>query len=98
MTAGRTGRRWHRLKAEVYARRSKCCRCGQAIDYALPYIGNDGKPDLRSKSVDHFPFPLSTHPHLAEDPANLAPAHLGCNLSALDKGTQPSVGTASESW
>lgn len=90
--AGRRGARWVRLKAEVKAKRGPCCRCWQRIDYALAY------PDPNSFSVDHFPHPLSTHPHLAEDPSNLAPAHLVCNQSAGDKGTTPTIGATSEAW
>lgn len=97
-TAGRSGRRWIRLKAEVYARRGPCCRCGQAINYLLPYIDPlTGSPDPNSKSVDHFPKPLSTHPHLAEDPSNLAAAHLRCNTSAGDRGVAP-AGITSRRW
>lgn len=92
MTAGRNGRRWIRLKAEVKARRGPCCRCGQTIDYTLAW------PDPRSFSVDHYPHPLSTHPHLAEDPRNLAGAHLDCNQSAGAKGQRPSIGATSEIW
>ena len=96
--SGRSGRPWSRLKAEVYARRAPCCRCGQPIDYSLPYRHTEtGNVDPESKSVDHFPFPLSTHPHLAEDPANLAPAHLRCNQSA-QTGQQPQIGTTSRDW
>lgn len=95
---GRTGRRWHRLKAEVYARGGPCCRCGQPIDYRIPYLSElTGQPDPNSKSVDHYPHPLSTHPHLAEDPGNLAPAHLGCNKSA-GVNTAPMTGTTSREW
>ena len=54
--------------AEVRARRAPCCRCGQPIDYTLFY------PDANAFTVDHFPFAWSTHPHSAEDPANLAAA------------------------
>lgn len=96
--AGRSGRRWQRLKAEVYARGGVCCRCGQPIDYSLPYEGSDGKPNPESKSVDHYPHPLSTHPHLAEDPANLAPAHLGCNWAASNRSPAPALGEPSEEW
>lgn len=88
---GRTGRPWIRLKAEVFARRRPCCRCGQPIDYTLAY------PDPNSKSVDHYPHPLSTHPHLAEDPANLAAAHLHCNVSAGKDGALR-AGTPTEAW
>jgi hypothetical protein len=98
MAAGRTGRRWHRLKAEVYARRAPCCRCGQAIDYQLPYLGLDGHPNPQGKSVDHYPYPLSTHPHLAEEPTNLAAAHLLCNQSAGKTEAVPRVGTPTEAW
>lgn len=95
--AGRSGRRWLRLKAEVYARRAPCCRCGQPIDYSLPYLGIDGKPDPRAKTVDHYPHPLDTHPHLAEDPSNLAAAHHRCNVSA-QKSRLVRIGTPTEAW
>ncbi|MFD7157941.1 HNH endonuclease [Kribbella sp. WER1] len=91
-SAGRAGRRWLRLVAEVRARRGTCCRCGQRIDYRLAY------PDPNSFSVDHFPYPLSTHPHLAEDPANLAPAHLHCNKAAGNRRPLPNLGNTSEQW
>lgn len=96
--AGRSGRRWNRLKAEVYARRGPCCRCGQPIDYELPYLdAATGLPNPQAKSVDHYPYPRSTHPHLAEDPANLAPAHRRCNLSAGNRSTAP-TGITSRHW
>ena len=99
MTAGRTGRPWKRISSEVYARRAPCCRCGQRIDYTLPYLDElTGRPNPEAKSVDHYPFPLSTHPHLAEDPANLAAAHLRCNLKASNHGTAPGLGSLSEDW
>ena len=96
--AGRSGRRWKRLKDEVYARRGPCCRCGQAIDYDLPYLDDKtGLPNPQAKSVDHYPYPRSTHPHLAEDPANLAAAHLGCNWHAGKRNTTP-LGVTSRQW
>lgn len=87
-----SGPRWRRLKAEVRLRRGPCCRCGQRIDYALAY------PDPDSFSVDHYPHPYSTHPHLAEDPGNLAPAHLRCNQTAGDRPGEPGLGSPSETW
>ena len=90
--AGRRGSRWTRLKAEVKARREPCIRCGQPIDYSLTY------PDPHSFSVDHYPHPRITHPHLAEDPSNLHAAHLRCNHSAGDRGTTPTIGTTSRDW
>lgn len=90
--AGRRGSRWNRLKAEVKARREPCCRCGQRIDYSLAW------PDARSFSTDHYPHPLSTHAHLAEDPANLRAAHLMCNQSAGDSGATLTLGATSRDW
>lgn len=90
--AGRRGARWERLKAEVRTRRERCCRCGQPIDYGLTY------PDPHSFSVDHYPHPLSTHPHLAEDLGNLRAAHLHCNKHAGDRGATPMAGSTSEAW
>lgn len=100
MPKGRSGRPWVRLKADVKARGGACCRCGQPIDYTLPYLNElTGRPDPDSFSVDHFPHPLSTHPHLAEDPSNLAPAHLGCNQSASNTTTTTrALGDPSEEW
>ena len=92
MSAGRSGRRWRRLVAEVRARRGHCCRCGQPIDYTLEW------PDPDSFSVDHYPHPVSTHPHLAEEPSNLAPAHLHCNVSAGNRSPKPGLGATSTDW
>ena len=95
---GRSGRPWQRLKAEVYSRKLPCCRCGQPIDYSLPYLDAvTGRPDPNSKSVDHYPYPRSTHPHLAEDPANLAAAHLACNVEAKARTTSY-TGQTSREW
>lgn len=91
-TPGRSGHRWKIIRANIKAQRRPCCRCGQAIDYSISW------PDPASFTVDHYPFPLSTHPHLAEDPANLAPAHFRCNQEAGTKGVQPDLGDSSEAW
>lgn len=96
---GRSTRRWQQLKREVYARRANCCRCGQPINYSLPYRNpatGDVEPD--SKTVDHYPFPLSIRPDLAEDISNLAAAHLRCNVSAGDRGVTHQIGTTSKNW
>lgn len=90
--AGRRGGRWLKLKAEVRARQAKCCRCGMTIDYSLVW------PDPDSFSVDHYPYPRTTHPHLAEDPGNLAASHLRCNQHASDAGSMLSLGSTSADW
>lgn len=89
---GREGRPWRKLKLVVRSRGEPCCRCAQPIDYALVY------PDPNSFSVDHYPFPLSTHPHLAHDLGNLHAAHLECNWHAGNRGAGPGLGDASEAW
>ena len=90
-SAGRSGRRWTRLKEEQRAKRLPCWLCGQPIDYALD------KSDEDSFSVDHE-LPLSTHPHLAEEPSNLRSAHLRCNKRRGNRKPQPTIGAPSENW
>ena len=84
-TRGRSSRRWKALCAQVHARRLPCIRCGQPIDYTLPYLNTlTGRPDPEAKSVDHYPHPLESPrgQELAEDLSNLWSAHLKCNQSA----------------
>jgi 5-methylcytosine-specific restriction endonuclease McrA len=95
---GRDTENFKRLKRVVYSRGAVCCRCGQNIDYSIPYRDpHTGVVNVDSKSVDHYPHPLSTHPHLAEDLSNLAAAHLRCNLSAGTKSLPP-LGVTSRDW
>jgi len=89
--AGRSGGRWRDLKANQRAKRLPCWICQQAIDYRLHYPHED------SFSVDHFKH-RSTHPHLAEDPANLRSAHLRCNKSRGDRDSQPDLGDIAGVW
>ena len=86
------GKRWRRLARDVRARHELCCRCGQVIDYTLTW------PDPGSFSVDHYPHPLSTHPWLAEEPANLRAAHLVCNQAGGARPPRPGLGAPSEPW
>ncbi|MCF8605141.1 HNH endonuclease [Gordonia sp. HY442] len=77
-SAGRAGHRWRTISAEFKrqcrATNAPCWRCGQPIDYdAKPQTPNAFEPD-------HY-YPVSTHPHLANDPANLRPSHCRCNRS-----------------
>lgn len=88
---GRRTANFGRLRRNLRAKRRACCRCGQPIDYNLDY------PDDGSFSVDHLK-PLSTHPHLAEDPDNLDAAHLRCNKNAGNRGDRPGLGRPSREW
>ncbi len=78
-TAGRKGRAWRLLCAQVYADPSEthCIRCGRAVDKTL--ISTDLPPGLRNRarSVDHIIAIDQGGARLARD--NVAIAHLGCN-------------------
>lgn len=89
--AGRRGRRWRTLVANLRAKHDPCWLCGQAIDYDLP------TDDPRSFEADHI-RPLSTHPHLAEDPNNLAASHRKCNRSRGNRDPSPGLGATSREW
>lgn len=89
---GRNGNAWRKLRTQVRARHERCCRCHQPIDYTLTW------PDPDSFSVDHYPHPLSTHPQLAHDLANLHAAHLVCNMHASNAPARATLGPPSEAW
>jgi 5-methylcytosine-specific restriction endonuclease McrA len=93
--AGRGTRRWRALKVkfkELCRLESRpCWLCGQAIDYDLPH----DHPD--AFSVDHR-FPVSTHRHLGDDPANLEASHARCNKSRGAKAQPMQLGSRSRAW
>ena len=96
-SAGRVQtRRFHRLKAEFFARcqaeRPVCWLCGQPIDYSA-----DPGTTADSLTLDHR-VPVSKRPDLQEDPANFEPAHFACN-SRRGNGEPPvSLGEQSRKW
>ena len=79
------------LSANLRAMGRPCSICSMPIDYSLRY------PHPDSFSVDHAK-PRSTHPHLAEDPANLLPSHLRCNVSRGTRDPKPPIGHTSRNW
>ena len=84
MAAGRNGRPWRRIRAQVLAASNVCWLCGEP--------GAD--------SVDHV-IPLrilkqTGQMQLAEDPANLRPAHKVCNSRRQD--TPPTPLVSSRRW
>jgi 5-methylcytosine-specific restriction endonuclease McrA len=93
--AGRSTRRFKELRRAFkdLARREQrpCWLCGMAIDYELPH----DHPD--AFSLDHR-FPVSTHPHLAEDPAGFEASHSRCNKSRGNRAQPLSLGTRSRNW
>lgn len=89
--AGRSTRRFKKLAANQRAKREGCCYCLQPIDYTLPHNHS------LAFTVAHW-LPVSTHPHLAEDPTNIrGSAHRGCNSTAGASVDQPEP-TASFDW
>lgn len=81
------------FRTECEAANEPCWLCGQAIDYTAPPETAD------AFEYDHF-HPVSTHPQLAEDPANARASHSSCNRSRGD--TDPAdlltVGQQSRTW
>ena len=88
---GRTSRRFRSLRENLRRQKLPCHLCSQPIDYTLDW------PHPGSFTVDHRK-PLSTHPHLAEDPRNLAPAHLDCNSSRGNRQPPAPLGATSRDW
>ncbi|NQE88757.1 HNH endonuclease [Nocardia terpenica] len=66
--------RWRVLVADLRKQRLPCWVCGQPIDYTAKRFDPDGF------EADHV-YPVSTHPHLAFEPANVRPSHVRCNRS-----------------
>lgn len=103
--AGRRTRRYRMLRANFRALcehfvnpdgtiGAHCWLCGRAIDYSLP-AGPNGHPE--AWNLDHA-HPVSTHPELAEDPANFRPSHADCNEKRGDQAPFIELGTPSEDW
>lgn len=90
-TTGWAGRRAQDARAQLRSRGLPCWLCGQAIRYDLEW------PDPQSFTLDHV-RPRSTHPDLAYDPGNWAPAHWGCNLQRQNRAPSPGLGDTSENW
>lgn len=81
-----------RIIADLRAQRHpNCWLCGQPIDYDAP------KGDDLSFSGDHKK-PWSKYPELREDPANYAPAHLGCNKARGNREPPAGLGLLSRVW
>lgn len=73
---------------------SRCWLCGFFIDYSIP-PQESWKDD--AFQLDHY-FPVSTHPHLQEDPGNFRPAHASCNRARGNGAPMPALGILSEQW
>lgn len=89
--AGRGGRPWARLKANLRAQHRPCWICGQPINYAAAYDAPD------AFEVDHIKS-WSAYPELREDPGNLAASHKRCNGNRGADAPPPAIGITSRRW
>jgi hypothetical protein len=83
------------FRAESKQANAPCWICQQrTIDYDAPFDdwGNEDRFEL-----DHF-FPVSTHPHLQEDPTNFRASHAGCNRDRGNNAPDVDLGTLSRVW
>lgn len=96
---GRSGHRYRQLRRQVRATQTHCYRCGQPIDWTVPYRDphtGEVRPD--AGTVEHIQ-PASKRPDLILDPANLAASHRQCNIGASDADIQPHpLGQPTRSW
>lgn len=97
MVRGRSGGRWRALLRHVRATETHCWRCGQPIDWSIPYRDDHGNVNLDSGSGEHK-IPLTARPDLAEDPGNVGASHLRCNLAAGARNDQLSLGERTRNW
>lgn len=94
---GRSSRAWKKLRARLRREAEErfyageeivCWLCSFAIDMTI----EEGHPDCWSP--DHV-FPVSTHPELAEDPANIRDSHKHCNDSRGNRMPENDLGVLS---
>lgn len=95
--AGRRGGRWRALVKQVRATETHCYRCGQAIDWAIPYRDEFGNVNTNAGTVEHT-LSWRHHPESREDPAALKASHSRCNSEAGDRDPRPGLGLRSRRW
>lgn len=70
-TAGRAGRPWRTVQAQVYREETHCWLCGDWVDQTLP------AQHAKARSADHLrQLQHGGQPHTR---SNLRLAHIGCN-------------------
>lgn len=97
MVRGRSGRRWRELTRQIRATETHCWRCGQRIDWSIPYRDDHGNVNQASGTVEHK-LPLAVRPDLAEDRGNLAASHWRCNATAGARQTELGLGERTRDW
>lgn len=93
---GRDGRVYKRAAAQFQREcrevDASCWLCGQRILY-----DEDSTAHPDAFQLDHL-HPVSTHPDLAEDPANFRPSHRSCNIARGNNDPAPGLGLNSRVW
>ena len=86
------------FRAEGEAAQAPCWICRTAIDYSVPRLDPfTGRLNDESWELDHL-YPQSTHPELAEDPANFRHAHAKCNNVRSNDSPRLSIQRPSRRW
>lgn len=82
------------FRTQSQSANTPCWICLQPIDYdaASDDWGNDDR-----FQPDHY-YPVSTHPQLENDPANLRASHAGCNRDRSNGTPRPPVDRQSRNW
>lgn len=88
---GRSTRRFKAITRQLRAQHRPCWICRQPIDYTLLW------PHPRAFTADHK-LAKHTHPHLAEDPANIDAAHFQCNNSKGSRVADAPLGHTAQQW
>ena len=87
-----------KFKAEGKQTAANCWICGSHIDYELPRIDPfTGKLNHEAWELDHL-YPQSTHPELAEDPANFRHSHSRCNNVRSNEAPRRPITRPSRKW
>ncbi|MBW9093118.1 hypothetical protein JNB62_05435 [Microbacterium jejuense] len=98
MGARTNTRRQHKqrieFRAECEANDELCWICGLPIDYDAAH--DDYANDDRFQE-DHY-WPVSTHPHLQDDPDNKRASHAGCNRERGNGAPVVDLGIPSRQW
>lgn len=95
----RSTRRWRekirpQFRTKCAEEHAPCWICNQPIDYTISDATDD-----EVWEPDHV-HPVSTHPHLYEDPANLRASHRACNRQRSNKHhtAVDGIGTPTRVW
>ena len=99
MPPRRSGHRYRQLARQVRATETHCYRCGQPIDWSIPYRDpHTGEVRMDAGTVEHINA-VSKRPDLIYDRANAAASHRGCNIKASDADIVPNaLGQPSQRW